>query len=315
MTARGLHSAAVALILPDEQEVAALVPAPGSLVWRLSADPRLLAAAGYALLLQVSHPTVGAGVFEHSDFRADPWGRLLRTLDYVNGTIYGGPRLAAEIGRRVRGMHRSIQGVRPDGERYHALEPEAFAWVHATLAASILDGHRHFGRRVGPADRDAFWRGWLDVGRLIGVRPRDLPPDWAGFEAYFDEMVATRLQDTPSVHEVLETLARPAAPPVPLLPGPVWRAVRRPLGHELGKLTVGLLPPVLRARFGLRWTATDARVFAALAAASRASGPLLVGPLREFGPAYVRWRREALARGDVARGAPPDAADAPAAVG
>ena len=134
-------------ILPAPDEVTDLVPRPGSVTWRIAGDGRLMAGAGFALLLQVSHPVVGAGVAEHSDFRNDPWGRLWRTLDYVNLSVFGGPEAAAEIGRRTREMHKRIKGVRPDGERYHALDPEAFAWVHATLAHSILRSHQLFGRR------------------------------------------------------------------------------------------------------------------------------------------------------------------------
>ena len=72
-------------VLPDPAEVPALVPSRGGPVWRAAGDIRLLSTSGYALLLQVAHPTVGAGVLEHSNFREDPWGRLLRTLDYVHG--------------------------------------------------------------------------------------------------------------------------------------------------------------------------------------------------------------------------------------
>src|SRR3954469_24863750 len=124
-------------LLPDPHEVPQLIPRPGGAVWRAAGDIRTLPAAGYALMLQVAHPTVGAGVAEHSNFREEPWGRLLRTLDFVHGSIYGGPQLASHIGRRVRAMHKTIKGVRPDGERYHALEPTAYAWVHATLASAI----------------------------------------------------------------------------------------------------------------------------------------------------------------------------------
>jgi uncharacterized protein (DUF2236 family) len=53
---------------------------PRTITWRRAGDARVLIAAGYALLLQVSHPTVGAGVSEHSQFQRDPWGRLLRAL-------------------------------------------------------------------------------------------------------------------------------------------------------------------------------------------------------------------------------------------
>ena len=38
-------------------------------------------------------------------------------------------------------MHKRIKGVRPDGERYHALEPRPYAWVHATLAEAIVRAH------------------------------------------------------------------------------------------------------------------------------------------------------------------------------
>jgi uncharacterized protein (DUF2236 family) len=101
--------------LPSADEYAELVPRPGSITWRKTSDIRLSGGSGYALLLQVSHPTVGAGVSQFSEYRSDPWGRLMRTLDYVHGTIYGGPEFAGEIGRRVRQMHRGFKGVRSDG--------------------------------------------------------------------------------------------------------------------------------------------------------------------------------------------------------
>src|SRR4051794_41832280 len=81
--------------------------------------------AGPALLLQVAHPTVGAGVAEHSDFQRDPWGRLFRTLDFVNMIIYGGPEGAMQTGRAIREMHKRIKGTKPDGSRYHPPAPEA----------------------------------------------------------------------------------------------------------------------------------------------------------------------------------------------
>ena len=51
-----------------------------------------------------------------------------------------------------------------------------------------------------------------------------------------------------------------------------------------------------------------------MAAGSRAAGPPCAARSAEFGPAYVRWRREALARGDVAAaGSAPGAPNAVAA--
>jgi uncharacterized protein (DUF2236 family) len=270
-------------------------------VWRAASDIRMLSTSGYALLLQVAHPTVGAGVAEHSDFEADPWGRLLRTLDYVHGSIYGGPDMAGEIGRRVRAMHKQIKGVRPDGERYHALEPVAYAWVHATLASGLVEGHRQFAEALSPAEAEAFWEEWVDLGRLIGVRPRDLPETWAEFPDYFHAMIEDELEDTATVHTVLDTLAEPAPPEIPGVPPALWRGMRRPLSAQLRLATVGMLPPLLRFKLRLPWTRNDAVAFRALTAASRASRPLIRGPLSDFGPHYVRWRHKALQRGDVAR--------------
>lgn len=292
-------------ILPTEEELADLVPAKGSVTWRLAGDARLLGGAGYALALQVAHPTVGAGVAQYSAFAVDPWGRLLRTLDYVNGTIYGGPKLAGAIGKRVREVHRTIKGTNADGEKYHALEPEAFAWVHATLASSIFETGRRFGHTMTRDEREIFWQEWRRLGRLVGVRDRDLPEDWRSFEVYFDRMVRDTLQDHPTVHEVFDLLEQPSAPPVPGLPEPLWNVIRKPVAAQVKLASVGLMPPILRDRFGMEWTSRHETAFRALGAASRASGPLMIPQLREFGPLYVKARMKQLRRGDVAAAPPP----------
>lgn len=295
---------AMASILPSPDEYVALAPRPGSPVAVAFNDVRTLSTAGYATLLQVAHPTVGAGVHQYSSFVKDPWGRLLRTLDYVHGTVYGGPELAGSIGKRVREMHRTIKGVRGDGKAYHAMEPDAFAWVHATLASSIVEGHRLFTRPMSAAQKEAFWSQWLDVGRLIGVRTRDLPATWRDFQPYFDRVVGDELVWTPAVPELLQTLERPVPPAIPGLHPNLWRVLRKPMAMQLRVSTVGMLPPALGDRLGLHLTRNEEVAFRTLAAASRAAGPVVRGPLREFGPVYVRYRRAALARGDVAAGTP-----------
>lgn len=291
-------------VLPSPEEYAELAPRPGSPVWRAFNDVRMLSTAGYALLLQVSHPTVGHGVHQYSSFTKDPWGRLLRTLDYVHGTIYGGPELAGRIGSRVREMHKGIKGELPGGERYHAMEPSAFAWVHATLVAGVVEGHRRLAKPYTPREKQELYAQWLGVGRLVGVRERDLPETWPEFETYFAGVVARDLCWTPAVPEVLETLSSPVPPDLPGMSPGLWRVLRAPMSLQLRVMTTGLLPRELRHRLGLRWTRGDARTFSALARASRASGPLIRGTLAEFGPTYVRWRRAALERGDVASGHP-----------
>jgi uncharacterized protein (DUF2236 family) len=296
-----------ASIMPLAGDWPFLAPHPGTITWRRAGDARLLVAAGYALLLQVSHPTVGAGVSEHSQFRRDPWGRLLRTLDYTYTMVYGGPEAAGAMGRRIRSFHRQISGTTPDGLPYHALEAEAYAWVHATLAEAIVVGHERFGRPLTGEQRQTFWAEWRSLGRLLGIRDGDLPADWPGFRDYFDEMVDGRLRHTPAVDDVLGALARPAPPALVGLYAPAWAIARLPLGHVLGLVTVGLLPSALRRRFNVPWTREKDLELRALAAALRATTPLTPSWFRNTGPGYLRWRKQAIARGDVAsaiRGAP-----------
>lgn len=251
----------------------------------------------------MTHPSVGAGVSQHSDFKSDPWGRLLRTLDYTSSAVFGGPDLAWDIGRRVREMHKPIKGVRPDGERYHALEPAPYAWVHATLAEAIIRGHRTFcSPRITDGEVARFWEDWRRVGRLVGVRYEDLPETWPGLLEYYDRMVSDQLEDTEAAQDVLASLFDPAAPPLPLMGDGVWRVLSWPSARAGALATLGLLPPVLRQRLGVEWTPGRERRFRALARLTRASRPLLPPQARNFGPNYLRWRREAIARGDVASG-------------
>jgi uncharacterized protein (DUF2236 family) len=289
-----------ASIMPLPEDWPLLAPHPGTIAWRRASDARLLIAAGYALLLQVAHPTVGAGVSEHSQFQRDPWGRLLRTLDYTYTMVYGGPAAAGEMGRRIRSFHKQIFGMRPDGTRYHALEPEAYAWVHATLAEAIVLAHERFGRPFSDEQCEQFWAEWRSLGRLLGVRERDLPVGWPAFRDYFEEMVAVRLEHTPAVDEVRAALARPAPPSLTTRYAPVWGLARVPLAHVLGLATAGLLSPALRRRFAVGWTRANELELRALASLLRASTPLAPSWLRSTGPGYLRWRAEALARGDVA---------------
>lgn len=284
-----------AAIMPPARDWPSLSVRPGTITWRRAGDARLLLAAGYALLLQVSHPTVGAAVSQHSEFRRDPWGRLLRTLDYTYTIVYGGPWAAGEMGRRMRSLHGRIEGSMPDGRHYRALEPQAYAWVHATLAQAIVLAHERFARPMSAAQRERFWGEWRSLGRLLGIREQDLPADWQAFGEYFAGILDGVLERTTAVDEVMAALARPAPPQVMVLGGPLWSLVRLPLAHVLGLVSVGLLPDQLRRRFAIEWTRAQELELGALALTLRASTPLTPSLIRNSGPAYLRWRQRAIA--------------------
>src|SRR3954463_12117008 len=290
-------------VFPEHDEAVRLAVGPESITWRRAGDARTMFGAGAALLLQVAHPTVAAGVREHSDFKSDPWGRLWRTLDYVHMLVYGGPEAAVNTGRAMRAMHQRIKGVAPDGRPYHALEPEAYAWVHATLAETIIASHARFGRPLDAEQRVGFYEEWRGLGRLLGIREGDLPTTWAGFRDYVEEMCATRLESSDVVDDVLESLADPKAPDVRGLGPRTWKAVTLPTSHTMRLATIGLLPRTARESLGLEWTRAMEVELNVIGRLSRSTTPVMPRGLRVVGPSYLRWRREAIAGGPFGSGA------------
>jgi uncharacterized protein (DUF2236 family) len=286
-------------LFPSQAEASGLSVGPDSVAWSFGSDPRLYLGMLYPLLLQVADPVVGAGVRDFSDFDSRPWDRLIGTLDYVTLLIYGQADAVA-MGRRLRAMHKQFRGVREDGKPYYALEPGAYAWVHATLIEAYVAGHANFGRPMTPTQRDRFYREYRGLGRLVGVREADLPEDWAGFRRYFDEYVETRLTRTSSVDRVLRSVTH-AQPPVPL-PDPLWRAIRLPASKALWLASIGEAGPRLREKLGIPWSVREQRQFRRLAAVSRGFTPLMPRPLRTIGPAQLRVRRRAIARGPLGPG-------------
>jgi uncharacterized protein (DUF2236 family) len=213
---------------------------------------------------------------------------------------FGGPPIAPEIGRRVREIHKQIRGVDWRGEPYNSLEPKAYAWVHATL---YYAGFRARDLFVGPASREfregayAEWRG---LGRLVGVRWRDLPEDLDEFNQYCEEMIANTIGWTPATDEVLETIqARPIAP-YPFLRSRAGQLATFPVYRALSLATAGLMTPELRERLGVSWSRANQAELSSIAAASRAAGKVSSRPFR-FAQRYLKWRQAAIARGDVAR--------------
>jgi uncharacterized protein (DUF2236 family) len=308
-------------VFPADDELDGLLVGTESITWSVASDARLTFAMLYPLLLQVSHPTVGAGVRDYSDFERHPWERLLATVDYVSLLVYGG-RDAVPAGRRLRAAHRRLRGVREDGKRYHALEPDAYAWVHATLLETYVVGTQQFGAGLGPEDVEAFYREYRGLGRLIGVRERDLPSDWDGFRRYVDRTVREELVHTEAVDQVLRAVRNLPSPQVSLhvpqtslrvpptslrgpqmpLPVALRRAIRIPAGRAAWIGGIGLMDSSLRRRLGIGWSPLDEAQFRAMGAALRALTPVMPERWRVTGPAQLRWRRREIAEGPLGRG-------------
>jgi uncharacterized protein (DUF2236 family) len=281
----------------DREAAQALLVGPESACWRYASDARLYLVMLYPLLLQVAHPTVAAGVRDFSDFDKRSWERLLRTLDYVSLLVYGGPDAIA-AGRRLRALHKGFRGELGDGQRYYALEPQAYAWVHATLLHTYVAGHQHFGQPMEPTEIESFYREYRGLGRLIGVRPRDLPDSWREFCAYFAEVSRTELVPNETVDRVLRAVQL-SGPPVVPIPDLLWRALRIPARRATWIGGVGLMAPELRSRLNVPWTERDERAFQNLGRLTRAMSPAMPQRLRILGPTQLRLRRRAIARGPL----------------
>jgi uncharacterized protein (DUF2236 family) len=230
--------------------------APESVIRRVGNSPLTpFLGGGPAVLLQVAHPLVAAGVVAHSDYRRNLWKRLLRTLRALYLITYGTKAEAEAAGAGVRAVHRRVRGRTieqlgrfPAGTPYSAEDPELMLWVHATLVRSSLAVYTRFVERLSREEQEAYYREMAVVGRIFGLPAGVLPPTLADFDAWFDETVGGGdIAVTRPAREVAAVIMRAPLPaPMRLLAPP----------HRLS--TAALLPERLREEYGLRWTPAHA---------------------------------------------------------
>jgi uncharacterized protein (DUF2236 family) len=83
---------------------------PQSLSWRVNRETTLLLAGGRALLLQIAHPLVAAGVADHSRFEHEPLQRLWRTLDLTLTMVFGSAADALAPVQQIQRVHAHVHG-------------------------------------------------------------------------------------------------------------------------------------------------------------------------------------------------------------
>jgi uncharacterized protein (DUF2236 family) len=236
---------------------------PGAVAWRVHGDVTSMMVGGVTgLLLQMLHPAVLAGVWDHSNFRTDLQGRLRRTARFIALTTYGGRDEAEAVIARVRNIHARVGGTLPSGAAYEANDPALLAWVHVTETSSFLGAWIRYGEPgMSGADQDRYFAEMSQIGGALGADP--LPRDRAGARRLIEAMRGALLVDarTREVAQIVlnqrarNQLAEPVMrltvqAAVDLLPG--WaREMHRLSNPALGR-------PLLRAgTFGiaqtLRW--------------------------------------------------------------
>ncbi|WP_048851114.1 oxygenase MpaB family protein [Tanticharoenia sakaeratensis] len=157
---------------PIQPQTDALFP-PDSIVRQVHGDVVAMTVGGLsALLLQMLHPAVLAGVWDHSNFREDMHGRLRRTARFIAVTTYAHRHDGLAAIARVRAIHERIDGMLPNGTAYFASDPALLAWVHLTETSSFLQAWRRFANPgMKQAERDRYFAEMARIGHMLGADP------------------------------------------------------------------------------------------------------------------------------------------------
>ena len=197
---------------------------PGSVSWELHSDVSAVTIAGTAsIVMELLHPSVVAGVGQQSNYREQPYRRAQTTFGWVVTTTFGSTRAAEALIERVKRMHSRVNGTRPDGEPYRALDPELIGWVHTCIPWGVMTAYERFNRPLSIEEKDRYLAEQSVVGLMSGAD--EVPTTVAELEAYIEEM-RPKLAVGDLTREFFDFLiGGPLGALVP--PGPLARPVKR----------------------------------------------------------------------------------------
>lgn len=160
---------------------------PGSVAWELHSDVSAVALAGTAaVVMELLHPSVMAGVGQQSRYREQPYRRAQTTFGWVITTTFGNTGAATALIERVKRMHSRVNGTRPDGKSYRALDPELIGWVHTCIPWAVLTAYERFNRPLRIEQKDRYLDEYSIVGLMSGAE--DVPRTAAELDAYIEYM-------------------------------------------------------------------------------------------------------------------------------
>lgn len=254
---------------------------PDSILRRVISETLVGLSAPRVLLMQAAHPVAFAGFFAHTGALDDPYERLNRTTLIMNAVGFGTREAADRATRRVRSMHTRVKGETtqaagrwPAGTPYAADDPALLLWILATLADGGAYVYERWVGHLDHIDRERLWQDYIVVGRLFGLADQDMPASWLEFRDYWNTMLTDgSLHVTDEARELAISIVM--QPPVPL--------VARPLVELVNQITIGGLPPTIRAQYGFGWDPVrGAGLTVAAEATKRLVHPLLPSPLRKI---------------------------------
>ena len=261
------HGAAVRARLLQSGHVR---PGRGSITWKINREMVMIAGWGRAVLLQLAHPSVAAGVHHHSSFRGSlltSFRRLHSTVGAMRSLTFGDAEEMIATAARINTIHDRVRGA-----EYSAHDPDLQRWVHATLLESIPLTYELLAGPLTRAERDRYCSEASIMEPLLGMPAGWLPREWAQLDRYMGEMLSGgRI----IVTDTSRALARAVLYP------PQWY-VAWPAFRALQLITIGSLPPSIRQAYGFEWRSHDARAFARWTTALRMSLRVVPAFAREW---------------------------------
>ncbi len=239
-----------------------------SVARRMNREAFLLLGGTAALLLQIAHPLIAAGVSRHSDFRRDPFGRLLRTLNTTLAIVFGTTPQANVGLRKIDRRHVPVRGRAAGGKPYDAHDPALLVWVQATLVLTSLRLYELVRGRLSDAQRDAYWAEARFFAGELGATRAALPASFDALLRYERHMLASEV--TPDADAI--AVAREVLRPLRWLPDLAYWPV--------DSFTAGLLPPSLQLAFGMPWRRRERIWFRFVISALRLLVPLVPDRIR-----------------------------------
>jgi uncharacterized protein (DUF2236 family) len=212
-----------------------LAGGPGSISWEINGDlASVSGAGGAAILMEVLHPSVMAGVSQQSTYRTEPLKRARNTLGYVLRTTFGSTEAATDVIAKVKHIHGFVNGTRPDGVPYRALDPELIAWVHTCIPWAVMEAFHRYSRPLSTAERDQYLREQAPIGRMGGAEW--VPESMAELQEYVERM-RPFMAMTDQTREFTDFLAG-------AVPGEFLATARQQLERRLGLSASMLLMPL-----------------------------------------------------------------------
>ena len=216
-----------------------------------------LLAGAANVIMQLSHPAVGYGVYESrvesGQIFRHPIKRTRTTLSYLAVAGMGDDETKAAYRKATNRSHAAVRSGADSPVEYNAFDPKLQLWVAACLYRGLEDVHRALHGEPDPEFADAMYRSGHVLGSTLQMPEGMWPADRVAFEKYWNTMLDDEIHIDPTIRRYLQGIAS----------GTFWKpAVLHPLvGPFLRFVTTGFLSDRFRDEMELPWDPVRQRRF------------------------------------------------------